>query len=324
MDCKNKSKFEDLPDELLLLICRYLNIIEILNGFSCLNNRLSKTINEFSVKIDLNIIPSKLINRFQNEILPNISSNVRSLIFNDNFERFSIKFEMFNNLESIHFLNSFSENFLFNIKEIKIDSVPVDIQIDLIKRFFSSNQYTNLKSLQLISFHGFTFSNIELNNLIQIENLKITLKNNVSLFELLYLISSSIEKLYIHILYNGPFKSLKSYSLPLKLNKLNYFHLKTTFEDSIQFKQLEKLIIDSFYFIQYLSIETLTRDQDYIDGFKWENFFKKLIYLKNFSFSIRYRFKINENDDQQIRENYLLNSFSTDFWLNQRKWFIQF
>ncbi|CAF3628843.1 unnamed protein product, partial [Rotaria sp. Silwood2] len=108
MDCKNKSKFEDLPDELLLLICRYLNIIEILNGFSCLNNRLSKTINEFSVKIDLNIIPSKLINRFQNEILPNISSNVRSLIFNDNFERFSIKFEMFNNLESIHFLNSFS------------------------------------------------------------------------------------------------------------------------------------------------------------------------------------------------------------------------
>ncbi|CAF5089651.1 unnamed protein product, partial [Rotaria sp. Silwood1] len=144
------------------------------------------------------------------------------------------------------------------------------------------------------------------------------------LFELLYLLSSSIEQLYIHILYNGPFKSIKSYSLPLKLPKLRYFHLKTTFEDSIKFKQIEKLIIDSFYLIEYLSIETLTRDQDYIDGYKWENLLKKLIYLKNFSFSIRYRFKIDENYHQEISENYLLNSFSTDFWLIQRKWFIQF
>ncbi|CAF5059232.1 unnamed protein product, partial [Rotaria sp. Silwood1] len=322
MNCK--SKLEDLPDELLLIICHYLNIIEILNSFSCLNNRLSKTINEFTIKIDLNIIPLKLINRFLNEILPNISMNIRSLIFNDNFEYFPIKFEMFNNLESIHFLNLFSENFLLNIKEIKIDLVPVNIQIDLLKRFFSSNQYTKLKNLELISFHGFTFSNIELNNSIQIENLTITLKNNVDLFELLYLLSSSIEQLYIHILYNGPFKSIKSYSLPLKLLKLRYFHLKTTFEDSIKFKQIEKLIIDSFYLIEYLSIETLTRDQDYIDGYQWENLLKKLIYLKNFSFSIRYRFKIDENYHQEISENYLLNSFSTDFWLIQRKWFIQF
>ncbi|CAF1359375.1 unnamed protein product [Rotaria sordida] len=324
MNSKSITKLEDLPDELLLLICRYLNIIEILNGFSCLNARLSKTISEFSIKIDLNIIPLKLINRFLHEILPNISYNVRSLIYSDNFERFPIKLDMFNNLESIHFLNKFSEDFLINTKEIKIDSVPVDIQIDLIKNFFSSSQYKNLKSLELLSYHGFTFSNIQLNKLIQIENLKITLKNNVDLFELLYLLSYSIEQLNIHILYNGPFKSLTKFSSPLKLTKLRYFHLKTTFEDSIQFKQLEKLIIDSFDFIQYLSIETLTRDQNYIDGLQWENFLKKLNYLKNFSFSIRYRFKINENDDQQIRENYLLNSFSTDFWLYQRKWFILF
>ncbi|CAF4017849.1 unnamed protein product, partial [Rotaria sp. Silwood1] len=31
-----------------------------------------------------------------------------------------------------------------------------------------------------------------------------------------------------------------------------------------------------------------------------------------------------ENYHQEISENYLLNSFSTDFWLIQRKWFIQF
>jgi hypothetical protein len=56
-------------------------------------------------------------------------------------------------------------------------------------------------------------------------------------------------------------------------------------------------------------------------------FFQKIIYLKNFLCSIRYRFKIDDDDDdndQQIREDNLLNSFSTNFWLNQRKWFINY
>lgn len=319
MDCKNISQFEDLPDELLILICRYLNTIEILNGFNGLNSRLSKTISEFSKTIDLNLIPSKLISCFLNDIFPLISSNVRSIIFHDNFQRFPINFELFNNLESIHFLNSFSEDFPKTIKEIKIDLVPADIQIDLIKKIFSSNEYSNLKSLEMISFHGFTFSKIQLNNLIQIENLTINLKNNVDLFEILYLLSSSIKKLNIHIVYNGPFVSLQS---SLKLDKLRYFHLKTTFEDSIKFKQLEKLLIESFSFLEYLSIETLTRDEDYINGYEWENLLKKFIYLKNVMFSIRYRFKINDDDNQQLKENYLLNSFSTEFWLHQKKWFI--
>jgi hypothetical protein len=324
MNRKSLSQFEDLPDELLLLICRYLNIFEILNSFTCLNTRLSKTINEFTEKIDLNSIPLKLINRFINEIFPHINSNVRSLIFTDDFQRFPINVELFDNLESIHFLTKFPDDFLLNINEIEIDLVSVDLENDLLKRLFSSNKYSKLKILSLISYHGFTFSNIQSTNLPSIQNLTISLKNNIDLFELLYLFSSSIEYLNIHIRYNGPFKSLST--LPLKLTKLRYFHLKTTFENSIEFKQLEKLILQSFDYLEYLSIETLTRDNHYIDGYQWETFLTKLIYLKNFVFSIRYRFQIDKDirNDQQIREENLFNSFSTDFWLNQRKWFIQF
>ena len=320
MDGKKKTQLEDFPDELLLLICRYLNTVDILNGFSCLNSRLSKTISEFTEKIDLNLIPLKLINHFLNEIFPCISSNVRSLKFSDNFERFPIDTRIFKNIESIHFLNSVSEEFLINVKEIKVDLVPVDNEINLIKNLISSNEYSNLKNLSLISFHGFTFSNIQLTNLNQIQYLTITLKNNVDLFELLHLFSSSIEYLHIHILYNGPFKS--SSSSILKLDKLRYFHLKTTFEDSIKFKELEKLINQSFPFIQYLSIESLTRDENYINGYQWEIFLNKLNFLKQFLCSIRYRFKIKEDHIQQTSEQNLLNRFSTDFWINQRKWFI--
>lgn len=321
MNCENISKFEDLPDELLLIICRYLNEYEILISFSCLNNRLLKTINEFSEKIDLNKIPLKYLNIYLNKIFVNISSNVRSLILNDNIEYFPIDITIFNKLESINLMNKYIENYLININEIKFDLVPVEYQNNLIEKLFLSNEYTNLRSLSINSYYGFHFSNIKLiNNSISIENLKINLKSNEDLFEILYFFSFSIKKLTIHILYNGPFQFLSS-SKSFKLNKLEYFHLKTTFENSIKFKELEKLIIESFYFLEYFSIETLTRDYNYIDGYQWKDFLNKLIYLKTFSCSIRYRFKINE-DNQLIQiENQLLKSFSTDFWLKEKKYF---
>ena len=321
MNCEDRRQLEDLPDELLTLIYRYLNMIEILNSFSCLNRRLSRTINEFSQNIDLSSIPLKLIKRFVNEIFPHISSNVRTLIFN---EYFPIKLEIFENLQRIHFLNSFSEDFLRNVKEIKLDLVPVDVKIDLIKKFFSSNEHSNLQSLVLNSFHGLNLSNIQYENVNQIKDLTITLKNNQDLFELFHLLSSSIEKLNIHIIFNGSFSSSRSLTSPMKFDKLRYFHLKTTFEDSIKFVELQSLVIESFASIEYLSVETLTRDEDYTNAFQWEQFLKELINFKDLHFSIRYRFPLNEHDDLQRQEEKLFQSFSTNFWLNQRKCFINF
>ena len=69
---------------------------------------------------------------------------------------------------------------------MKLDLVSVDLQIDLLKELFSSNKYSNLKSLSLSSFHGFTFSNIQLINSTEIENLTINLKNNIDLFLLIF------------------------------------------------------------------------------------------------------------------------------------------
>ncbi|CAF1662504.1 unnamed protein product [Adineta ricciae] len=323
MESVRWSQFEDLPDELLLLICSYLNQIEVLICFSSLNVRLTKAITEYTKRIDFNRIPLKLVNYFREEIFPKICSYVQSIILHDDLESRSIDLEIFPNLESIHSSNKFSSKYLRNTNQIQIDLVPADLQNELIEKLFSSNEYSNLRSLSFISYHGSTFSNIKLTNLNQIQQLTITLKNNVDLFELLHLLSSIVQKLHIHILYNGPFKSLTS-SL-LTLTKLRYFHLKTTFEDAIKFNQLEKLINDSMSLVEYLSIETLTRDENYINGYKWEKCFEKLHQLKTFVCSIRYRYKVNEEiDDQDFIEEKLFKSFSTKFWLYQRKWFIHF
>ena len=318
----NDRRLEHFPDELLIEICRYLNTFEILHSFTGLNTRFSKTISEFTKTIDLNSIPLRLINHFLNQIFPHINSNIHRLIFPDDLRRFPLDLDQFDHLECIHYSNHFNEDFPRTIEEIQIDLVSNDLQADLLEILFSSTNYSNLKSLSLSSYHGFTFSNIQWKNSTQIKSLKINLKNNVDLFELLYLLSSSIEYLNIHILYNGPFKSSSSKEKELKLDKLHYFHLKTTFEDSIKFKQLEKFLLQSFRSLEHLSIETLTRDSFYIDGYQWEKLLIQLIHLKNFFFSIRFRFPIDQSYDHQSREENLFQSFSTDFWLYQRKWFI--
>ena len=317
------SRLEDLPDELFIFICRYLNIFEILHSFTGLNTRLSQTINEFSQTIDLNSIPLRLIQHFLDEIFPRISSNVRRLIFLDDLQRFPVDLDLFDNLESVHYFNHFSEDFPRDIREIEIDSVANELRTDLLQTVFSSKKYSNLQSLSLSSYHGFTFSTSQLKNLTQIKSLKINLKNNVDFFELLYLLSSSIEYLDLHILYNGPFKPSTTKDKELKLDKLRCFHLKTTFEDSIKFQELEKLILQSFRSLEEFSIQSLTRDPFYIDGYQWEKFLSQLISLKTFLFSIRYRFAILDNVDQQLREEILFQSFSSEFWLKQRKWFIK-
>ena len=318
---KKMNQFEDLPDEIILLICRYLDQFDILNSFTRLNLRLSQTINEFTQRIDLNLIPLKFVDYFQNEIFPSIDFNVRSLILNDDFQRFPIDISQFVNLESIHFRNNFSLDYLIDLKVIEINCVPPDIQNDLFQRFFYSNEHLKLTKLSLISYHGFTLTNCQLNNnLNRIEYLTINLKNNVDLFCLLSLVSSSIKHLDIQILYNGPFQSQTKQ--PLKLDKLRYFHLKTIFEDSIQFKQIEKLLVESFGFVECLSIESLTRDENYIDAFQWQKLFDKLIYLTNFHCSIRYRFKIVDDNQQFDKEQKILKDFSTDYWIKQRQYFV--
>ena len=47
------SKLEDLPDEILIEICIYLNTIDVINAFGQLNSRLERTISQYRRDADL-------------------------------------------------------------------------------------------------------------------------------------------------------------------------------------------------------------------------------------------------------------------------------
>lgn len=56
--------FEILPDELLLMVCSYLNNIDILQAFYNLNHRLNSTISDYIKKIDLIQVSYSQFNKY--------------------------------------------------------------------------------------------------------------------------------------------------------------------------------------------------------------------------------------------------------------------
>ena len=74
------STLEKLPDELLLLICRYLSSPDILFSFYGLNSRLSRTISGYCQHVVLAQVPFKQFNYICESILSNIGSHICSLV----------------------------------------------------------------------------------------------------------------------------------------------------------------------------------------------------------------------------------------------------
>lgn len=80
------NNFEELPDEILLLIFRYLSSTDILFSFYGLNNRLCRTINGFCKHVVLGEVPFMRFNYICTSILPNIGANILSLVVSNDWK----------------------------------------------------------------------------------------------------------------------------------------------------------------------------------------------------------------------------------------------
>ena len=80
----SKTKcLEDLPDEIVLLICRYLSQVNILDSFLNLNSRLNKAITRYREKIFLSHLSYHDFHRLIKKHLPRLATNVYSLYINN-------------------------------------------------------------------------------------------------------------------------------------------------------------------------------------------------------------------------------------------------
>lgn len=77
---------EDFPDELLLLMCRYLSSTEVLFSFYGLNSRLTRMISEHFGHVVMAQIPYKRFQTICSAILPDIGSIITSMVLSNKWK----------------------------------------------------------------------------------------------------------------------------------------------------------------------------------------------------------------------------------------------
>ena len=82
----SRTTLEDFPDELLLLICRYLSSTEVLFSFHGLNYRLFRMISEQFQHVVMAQIPYKRFQTICTSILPGIGSSITSMVLSNKWK----------------------------------------------------------------------------------------------------------------------------------------------------------------------------------------------------------------------------------------------
>ncbi|CAF0864912.1 unnamed protein product [Rotaria sordida] len=172
--------FEDLPDEIILVICRYLSQVNILDSLLNLNNRLNKTISSYREQIFLSHLSYQDFYHLINKHLPYLAENVYYLcinncsmlntgkVFEEKFNKIDQQFPLLRELifyqidiETLENL-SWRFNTMFCLRQLTIDiaedrlsSMPVQFDEFLCGKLFSpSNSFQNLK----LNFNKYSFN----------------------------------------------------------------------------------------------------------------------------------------------------------------------
>ena len=304
----NVSTLENLPDELLLLVCRYLSSIDILFSFYGLNFRLSTTISGFCRHVALAEVPFNRFNYICKSILPNIGTNISSLVVSNDWK----------GVLSKTFLSYFGDKMSLTFPRLKhltlivmyIDSLTAFIDcIQNLTELFEINihrlstQFNNSSELQTLLHRLLAANNSRLNSIIcghYSDPFSIDIQNNDVFF-------SNIKKLHINLktindlhdlltilpnlsyLQTQIYKQCSSFNEQhhyVSVSKLKNFHLRSSCH-SWSFEQLVS-IIKRIPNVKELSIAIETNDDDrLLDG---ENFFPifSTLFLNTFNYFLGY------------------------------------
>ncbi|CAF3361213.1 unnamed protein product [Rotaria sp. Silwood1] len=127
------SKLEDLPDEILIEICIYLNAIDVINAFGQLNSRLERTIRQFRCDINLQYLTLHQFQRCCFHLLPLNAEYIVKLTLNTWYSPGEIS--LFNKsiakYNSLHdFLPSLKQLWLINFSNQDVDILPKILSIE--------------------------------------------------------------------------------------------------------------------------------------------------------------------------------------------------
>ena len=298
------SKFEQLPDEILLEICVYLKPYEVINCFGRLNRRLERTISQYRHDADLHHLTLKQFQQYYDHLQSYTAESVVNLVvsnwntpgqvylFNQLTKDVSSLCQLFPNLKQLRLID-FSDSDIEILSKLgRLERIFIDVDAlvplkcsvhDLIDQylFCSSHQF---KEIRLWGIEG----GIRLQHRAQIfENLslqRLTL-NVASMDDLILLLRRSPNLTHFNVevtrLATDGLRSNPTMEIQPKY--LKYFHFQTTDQRILPYEDLHKLI-SNISMIEFLSLDMDTNDINYANGEYWIDILASLSNLKHLFF----------------------------------------
>ncbi|CAF1582841.1 unnamed protein product [Didymodactylos carnosus] len=314
---------ETFPDEILVLICRYLSSIDILYSFYGLNTRLNRTISETYCHLFLGEVSYQRLKHISSSIIPQIGYNIRTLTISNQLT------ENVSKLFLVHFGQQISVIFS-RLKCLTLTELTTDVLSSII------DNLTNLTDLTQLNIYSLNRRNINVDG-IQILLDKMFSANNSRLDAISYdrdsipltiidqnnpSIYSNIKKLEIflerlndlhHLLTRLPQIQIIHGILQYESSEFNYTKQYSSVESLIELKLLS--LGYSFNFHELLSvlnrttnIETLAIKIDNTDDFHLING----IHFKSYLSSLRlkqFHYLVNYTSDSPINRKEILSTW---------------
>ena len=301
------AKFERLPDEILLEICRYLRPLEVIEGFGRLNGRLDRTISQFRRNLDVHHLTLKQYQRWSAHFLPYTARDIVSLVlsnwnspgqiylFNQSIERYASLRQLFPSITQLRLIG-FHRNDIGILSKLSMIA-RILIDVDALKPLLYDTECLLDRSLFCSSYSfkeirlwlGETGLRLQSSASIVVnpalENLTIVLTCIDDLI-VLFKRAPNLVKLHVHLSQssaNRPAQYVVNEAMPRKLTDL---HIQTTDRRALAFDDFFVLMIH-IPSIQRLSLDIETNDLDYADGLCWMFLKSRLPQLKHLYFRIR-------------------------------------
>ena len=301
------SKFEQLPDEIILEISLYLRPFEIIDAFGQLNWRLNRTINHFRCNSDIHHLTLKQYQRWYLHLLPHTAEHIRNLVlsnwnspgqihlFNQSTKNYRFLYELLPNIKQLRLIDFSNDDIDILPKLAKIDQILIDI--DGLKPLLYSTKLQLDRYLFCSSFDfkeirlwagggGFRLQhNAELVINPSLERLIIVVAQIDDLL-LLFKRAPNLAKLYIEINELSTSKAKQYIISEVMPKKLIDFHIQTSDRKALTFDVIFVIMIH-IPTIKLLSIDIETNDMDYADGLCWTFLISRLPNLNRLYFKVR-------------------------------------
>ena len=325
-----KSHLEDLPDEILIEICLYLDIFDILYSFGRLNHRLQCTINEFRCELNLNFLSLNEFQRFESPYLLNfICEGLTKISLSNEYAPGQIEFfEKILGNESFKMkLPLLKSIVLGEFTNDNISILPKILYLQELDIEFSSYQKLTNQTEDLINLYIFsTENNLKKVNLYNDDGIKIKSQNKINIqieemsiqldimddLLILFKILPNLIRLEVDVIHHSPLIPIPTDKIAKYLKEF-YFHTRD--KDIIPFRTMLIPLIVNIPSIEYLSFGLKTNDSDYADSLLWLDLTNSMLNLKTFIIGLEIsittdliiRFDIDTNEE--LKEA-VFNSFS--------------